>query len=74
MLARNGTHKQKLGRTSEFSVGGNLDKGIESILQTAKNTAVGAGVNESSSGEGTTAGDGEQEHEIDEDDLMLEMD
>ena len=67
MMERNSTHEKVLGRTSKLGVGGMVNKGIQSILATSKNTTA----------DGTAEGESdetqaEQEAELSDEDLMLD--
>jgi nitrogenase subunit NifH len=71
LMEKNGTHVMEQGCESEFTVNRNLEKGLESIQQTAKDTEVGrAGVNESENMQGLEAGG--DDGDLDEEDLMLD--
>jgi len=74
MMERNGTHIKTLGRESKHSATGNWERGVESIHQTAKNTVTEAGAGEDSN-EDTQHVDfeaGENDPDLDEEDLMLD--
>jgi len=75
MMERNGTHVREQGRESEFGVNRNLEKGLKSIQQTAKNTQVRAGASENSNEtEHEEVETGEGDADLDEEDLMLDDD
>ena len=74
VMENNGTHVRTQGRESGFGVNRNLEKGLDSIQQTAKRTQIGAGASEDSN-ENTQSeelGAGENDIELDEEDLMLD--
>ena len=75
-MERNDTHVRIQGRESEFGVNRNWERGIESIQQTAKNTKSRAGASGNSNGD--TWPDelemGDDDVDLDEEDLMLDDD
>ena len=73
MMKKNGTHVRENGRESRFTVNRNLEKGLESIQQTAKDTRVRTGASGGDSNarhEESETGEGDAD--LDEEDLMLD--
>ena len=75
MMEKNGTHVREQGRESGFGVNQNLEKGLESIQQTAKNTWARTGASEDSNEIGAEELEaGEDDADLDDEDLMLDDD
>ena len=75
LMKRHGTHVMEQGRGSGFTVNQNLEKGLESIQQTARNPGTKAGSGESNENTQPRALETEEDDAgLDEEDLMLDDD
>ena len=75
LMKRHGTHVMEQGHESGFTVNWNLEKGLESIQQTARNPGTKAGAGESNENTQPRALETEEDDAgLDEEDLMLDND
>lgn len=74
MMERNDTHVRTRGRESKFGVNQNWEKGLESIQQTAKKVKIGtgAGGDNDENMQPEELEPGEDNIDLDEEDLMLD--